>query len=161
MKKKAARDTTEDGVQEIYKGLHLGNGATIPLLQRVQSQRGYISPEALREIAEAMELSESEVYGIATFYSEFKLAKPGRHQIKICMGTSCYLGGGKELLEHMSRELGIKPGKTTEDEMFSLETVACLGCCSKSPVMAVDGVIYGGLSPSSADRILAHLESES
>jgi len=160
MKKKASRATTEDGVQEIWKGLHGEEGSTIPLLQKVQSKLGYISPEALREIAEAMGLSESEVYGIATFYSEFKLTKPGRHQIKICMGTSCYLGGGKELLEHMSRELGIKPGRTTEDERFSLETVACLGCCSKSPVMAVDGVIYGGLSPSSAESILAHLESE-
>ena len=160
MKKKASRATTEDGVQEIWKGLHGVEGSTIPLLQKVQSKLGYISPEALREIAEAMGLSESEVYGIATFYSEFKLTKPGRHQIKICMGTSCYLGGGKELLEHMSRELGIKPGRTTEDERFSLETVACLGCCSKSPVMAVDGVIYGGLSPSSAESILAHLESE-
>jgi len=95
MKKKAARDTTEDGAQEICKGLDLEEGATIPLLQRVQSRLGYISPEALREIAEAMGLSESEVYGIATFYSEFKLSKPGRHLIKICMGTSCYLGGGK------------------------------------------------------------------
>ena len=161
MKKKAARDTTEDVAQEICKGLHLGKGATIPLLQKVQSRLGYISPEALREIAEAMELSESEVYGVATFYSEFKLTKPGRHQIKVCMGTSCYLGGGKELLEHMCRELGIKPGRTTEDEKCSVETVACLGCCSKSPVMAVDGVIYGGLSTSSADSILAHLESES
>lgn len=161
MEKKAARDATESGVQEVLKGPHLGKGATIPLLQKVQSQRGYISPEALREIAEAMELSESEVYGVATFYSEFKLTKPGRHQIKICMGTSCYLCGGKELLEHVCRELGIKPGRTTEDERFSLDTVACLGCCSKSPVMAVDGVIYGGLSPSSADSILAHLESES
>ncbi len=100
------------------------------------------------------------MFGVATFYSEFKLSRPGKHQIKVCMGTSCYLGGGRELLEHVSRELGIRPGRTSKDGRFSLETVACLGCCSKSPVMAVDGVIYGGLSPSSADEILSRLASE-
>jgi NADH-quinone oxidoreductase subunit E len=158
METKAAREATEDRVQEVLKGFSLGKGATIPLLQKVQSELGYISPEAVREVAGILELAESEVYGIATFYSEFRLTKPGRHQIKICMGTSCYLGGGKELLEHMSRELGIPPGKTTQDGEFSLETVACLGCCSKSPVMAVDGKIFGGLSPSAADSILASLD---
>ena len=158
MKTKAAREATEERVQEILKGATLGKGATIPLLQKVQSEIGYIPPEAVREVAEILELPESEVYGIATFYSEFRLIKPGRHQIKICMGTSCYLGGGKELLEHVSHELGIRPGKTTEDEKFSLETVACLGCCSKSPVMAVDGKIFGGISPSAADSILARLD---
>jgi NADH-quinone oxidoreductase subunit E len=158
MKKKAAKEATEDRVQEIMKDFPLGKGATIPLLQKVQAENGYISPEAVREVADFLELPESEVYGIATFYSEFRLIKPGRHQIKVCMGTSCYLGGGKELLDHLSRELGIPSGRTTEDGEFSLETVACLGCCSKSPVMAVDGKIFGGILPSSADKILAHLD---
>jgi len=158
MEKKAAKEATEDRVQEILRGFSLGRGATIPLLQKIQSELGYISPAAIREVAEFLELSESEVYGIATFYSEFKLVKPGRHQVKICMGTSCYLGGGRELLEHMSRKLGIRSGMTSADGEFSLETVACLGCCSKSPVMAVDGVIFGGVSPSTADSILARLD---
>jgi len=158
MKKKAAKEATEDEMQEILTGFSSGKGATIPLLQKVQEKDGYISAEAVREAADFLELPESEVYGIATFYSEFKLIKPGRHHVKVCMGTSCYLGGGKELLDHLSRELGIQPGRTTEDGEFSLETVACLGCCSKSPVMSVDGRIFGGVSLSSADRILAHLD---
>jgi NADH-quinone oxidoreductase subunit E len=161
MKKIAADEATEDIVQEILESISEKEGTTIPLLQKVQSRLGYVSPDAIRAIAEALELSESEVYGVATFYAEFKLFKPGRHQIKVCMGTSCYLRGGRALLEHMTRKLGIRPGRTTEDGEFSLETVACLGCCSKSPVMAVDDVIYGGISTSLADNILSRLESES
>jgi NADH:ubiquinone oxidoreductase subunit E len=161
MKKIAADEATEDIVQEILESISEKEGTTIPLLQKVQSRLGYVSPDAIRAIAEALELSESEVYGVATFYAEFKLSKPGRHQIKVCMGTSCYLRGGRALLEHMTRKLGIRPRQTTEDGEFSLETVACLGCCSKSPVMAVDDVIYGGISPSLADNILSCLESES
>jgi NADH-quinone oxidoreductase subunit E len=161
MKKIAADEATEDIVQEILESISEKEGTTIPLLQKVQSRLGYVSPDAIRAIAEALELSESEIYGVATFYAEFKLFKPGRHQIKVCMGTSCYLRGGRALLEHMTRKLGIRPGRTTEDGEFSLETVACLGCCSKSPVMAVDDVIYGGISTSLADNILSRLESES
>ena len=152
---------TENKLQDILEGFSKKDGALIPLLQKVQCELGYVSPEAIAAISEALGLSESEVYGVATFYSEFKLAKPGKHQLKVCMGTSCYLKGGRQLLEHVSRQLDIRPGRTTKDGMFSLEVVACLGCCSKSPVMAADGVIYGGLSPTFADKILAHLESES
>lgn len=135
-------------------------GSLIPLLQKAQSSLGYISPEVVEEISGALEISESEVYGVATFYAEFKLFKPGEHNIKVCMGTSCYLKGGRRLLDHLMRRLDIKPGETTKDGKFSLETVACLGCCSKSPVMSVDGIIYGDLSPSQADSILSRLKSK-
>ena len=135
-------------------------GALIPLLQKAQSSLGYISPEAVEEISEALEISESEVYGVATFYAEFKLFRPGEHNIKVCLGTSCYLKGGRRLLDHLMRKLDIRPGSTTKDGKFSLETVACLGCCSKSPVMSVDGVIYGDLSLSQADSILSRLRSK-
>lgn len=135
-------------------------GSLIPLLQKAQSVQGYISPEAVEEISEALEISENEVYGVATFYAEFKLFRPGEHNIKVCMGTSCYLKGGRRLLDHLVRILDIRPGSTTKDGKFSLETVACLGCCSKSPVMSVDGIIYGDLSPSQADSILSCLKSK-
>lgn len=150
----------EGKLQRAMKDLGEKEGALIPLLQRVQSDLGYISPEAVEEIADALDISESEVFGVATFYAEFKLFKPGEHNIKVCMGTSCYLRGGKRLLDHLTRKLGIKPGSTTKDDRFSLETVACLGCCSRSPVMSVDGVIYGDLSPSHADSILSGLKSK-
>ncbi len=150
----------EGKLQRAMNDLGEKEGALIPLLQRVQSDLGYISPEAVEEIAEALDISESEVFGVATFYAEFKLFKPGEHNIKVCMGTSCYLRGGKRLLDHLTRRLGIRPGSTTKDGRFSLETVACLGCCSRSPVMSVDGVIYGDQSPSQADSILSNLESK-
>lgn len=135
-----------------------GGDSAIPLLQRVQSRLGYLPPEAIRQIAETLWLSESEIYGVATFYSEFKLHRPGRHQIKICMGTSCYLRGGGVLLEHVEGRLGLLPGQGSGDGEFSLETVACLGCCSRSPVISADGVIHGDLSPARADEVLENLK---
>ncbi len=147
-----------DRVRELLESLPDKEGALIPLLQRVQSDQGFISPEAVKAVAEELDVSESMVYGVATFYAEFKLFRPGRHHLKVCLGTSCYLRGGQILLDHFSRKLGIGPGKTTGDGKFSLETVACLGCCSRSPTMAIDGVIYGGLSSDRADSILAGLD---
>jgi NADH:ubiquinone oxidoreductase subunit E len=160
MTKQVADEEMEERTREILEGFSEREGALIPLLQRVQAKLGYISPGAVAAISEALELSESEIYGVATFYAEFRLAKPGCHQIKVCMGTSCYLRGARELLEHVSRRLAVRPGRTRDDGKFSLETVACLGCCSRSPVMSVDGVTYGDLSPDKADEIFANLESE-
>lgn len=148
----------EERVRELLASLPRKDGALIPLLQRVQSIEGYISPRAVKAIARELQISESLVYGVATFYSEFKLARPGRHNLKVCLGTSCYLRGGQALLDHLSRSLGIQPGETTEDGKFSLETVACLGCCSRSPAMSVDGVIYGVLSMDQTDSLMAGLD---
>jgi NADH-quinone oxidoreductase subunit E len=151
----------EAKIRALLEELPKKKGALIPLLQRVQSELGYISQDAVVAISEALEISESEIYGVATFYSEFRLFEPGEHQVKVCLGTSCYLKGGKELPELLSRSLGIPPGRTTPDGRFSMETVACLGCCSRSPVMAVDGVVYGNLTLAGAEAILADLDSQS
>jgi len=148
----------EERVSELLECLPDKEGALIPLLQRVQSDQGFISPEAVEAVAEELGVSESIVYGVATFYAELKLVRPGKHHFKVCLGTSCYLSGGQSLLDHLSRKLGIRPGKTTDDGKFSLETVACLGCCSRSPAMAVDGVIYGGVSSDQTDSTLASLD---
>jgi NADH:ubiquinone oxidoreductase subunit E len=148
----------EERVRELQKSLPERDGALIPLLQRVQSDQGFISPEAIRAVAEELGVSESIVYGVATFYSEFKLFRPGKHHLKVCLGTSCYLSGGTSLINYLSTKLGIKPGKTTRDEKFSLETVACLGCCSRSPAMAIDDVIYGGVTIDQIDSLLVSLD---
>jgi NADH-quinone oxidoreductase subunit E len=148
----------EDRVRGLRESLPEKDGALIPLLQRVQCDQGYLSPSAVEAVAEELGISESSVYGVATFYAEFKLLKPGRHHIKVCLGTSCYLRGGKDLLAHLCRRLGIAPGSTSQDGKFSLETVACLGCCSRSPTMAINDVIYGDLSAAEADSILAGLD---
>ncbi|VVB68724.1 Thioredoxin-like [2Fe-2S] ferredoxin [uncultured archaeon] len=145
----------EDRVRQLLESLPEKDGALIPLLQRVQSDQGFISHEAVAAVAEELGVSESFVFGVATFYAEFKLVRPGKHHFKVCLGTSCYLRGGQSLLDHISRKLGIESGKTTQDGKFSLETVACLGCCSRSPAMAYDGVIYGGVSSDQIDSMLA------
>jgi NADH-quinone oxidoreductase subunit E len=148
----------EERVKAISENLPEKDGALIPLLQRVQCDQGYLSPSAVKAVAEELGLSESSVYGVATFYAEFKLLKPGRHHIKVCLGTSCYLRGGRDLLGYLCRKLGIVPGNTSKDGKFSLETVACLGCCSRSPTMAINDIIYGDLSVEEADSILAGLD---
>jgi NADH:ubiquinone oxidoreductase subunit E len=152
----------EIGIEERVRGLveclPEKEGALIPLLQWVQSDQGFISPEAVKAVAEELGVSESIVYGVATFYAEFKLARPGKHHLKVCMGTSCYLRSGQSLLDHLSRKYGIRSGRTTDDGMFSLETIACLGCCSRSPAMTVDDVVYGGVSSDQIDSILAGLD---
>ena len=145
-------------VSVLLESLPEKEGALIPLLQRVQADQGYISPEAAKAVAEELGISESVVYGVATFYAEFKLARPGKHHLKVCLGTSCYLRGGRNLLDHLSRKLGIRSGRTTEDGLFSLETVACLGCCSRSPAMTVDDIVYGGVSSDQIDSILESLD---
>jgi NADH-quinone oxidoreductase subunit E len=148
-------------IKALLDNLPEKKGSLIPLLQQVQSKMGYIPPEAVEIISEALGISESEVYGVATFYSDFRLFKPGDHQIKVCMGTSCYLKGGEKLLGRLSRHLGILPGRTTSDGKFSLETVACLGCCSRSPVVAMDGAVYGNLTPSQTETILDTVDVKS
>lgn len=148
----------KEQVRELVKSLPEKEGALIPLLQRVQSDLGFISPEAVKAVAKELGVSESVVYGVATFYAEFKLARPGKHHLKVCLGTSCYLRGGRDLLDRLSRKLGIGSGRTTDDGMFSLETVACLGCCSRSPAMTIDNVVYGGVSSDQIDSILAGLD---
>jgi NADH:ubiquinone oxidoreductase subunit E len=153
-----ARVGIEERVSECKGGIPGEKGALIPLLQKVQSEQGYISPESVAAVAEELGVSEGTVYGVATFYAEFKLSKPGRHNLKVCLGTSCYLCGGNSLLDHISRKLGIAGGQTTPDEKFSLETIACLGCCSRSPAMSIDGVIYGNLSIDKVDDILVSLD---
>ena len=150
----------EAKIRALLEELPEKKGALIPLLQGVQSTLGYISQDAVEAIGETLGISESEVYGVATFYSEFRLFEPGEHQVKVCLGTSCYLKGGRELLERLSRSLGIPPGRTTPNGRFSLETVACLGCCSRSPVMAVDGVVYGNLTPLQAEAIIADIDKQ-
>ncbi|PWI49244.1 NADH-quinone oxidoreductase subunit E [Candidatus Heimdallarchaeota archaeon B3_Heim] len=120
----------------------------IPILQDVQKEYGYLSKENLIKISEHLELSPNEVYGVASFYQQFKFIKPGKHIISVCLGTACFVKGGNILAEAVRTKLGIEPGETTEDGLFSFERVACLGCCALSPVVQIDNEIYGQVKPS-------------
>ena len=131
-------------------------GATIPVLQKTQQEIGYLSEDAISEVAEFLGMTKSEVYGVATFYAQFRFERQGEHTIKCCQGTACYVQGGRRILEAVENELKLAPGKsTTEDYKFSLEKVACFGSCALAPVMVVNKTVYGRLTPAKAREILA------
>ena len=118
----------------------------IAILQDVQKKEGYIKPEAVNTIAYHLRISRSHIFGVASFYSQFKFNPPGRHSIKICLGTACHVQGGDFLLNALKSEIGISPNETTPDRRFDLERVACLGCCALAPVVMVDNTIYSNMS---------------
>jgi len=130
-------------------------GSLVPVLQKVQEALGYLPEEAISEIAYFLGVSESEVYGVASFYAQFRFERQGDHTIKVCQGTACHVRGGRRILEGVERDLDIQPGGTTEDYKFSLERVACFGCCALAPVMVVDKTVYGRVTTVKAKKILA------
>lgn len=131
-------------------------GATIPVLQKAQEEIGYLPEEAISEIANFLGLTKNEVYGVATFYAQFRFERQGEHTIKCCQGTACYVQGGRRILEAVEDELNIQSGKnTTDDYKFSLERVACFGSCALAPVMVVDKTVYGRMTPAKARQILS------
>lgn len=134
-----------------YKNEH---GAIIPVLQKVQETFGYLSPEAVKEIARQMRLSESDIFGVATFYAQFRFTRPGDHNIKVCLGTACHVRGGGQIMEMLERELGIHAGGTTEDYKFGMERVACVGSCALAPIVVIDDQVFGRLTPGKAKDVL-------
>jgi len=130
----------------------------IPILQKVQSQQGYISPEAIHQISQYLRISRSRIFGVASFYSQFRFNPPGRHSIKICLGSACHVQGGDFLLNALQLEIGIQPGQTTEDGRFDLERLACLGCCALAPVMMVNEDIHSQISVSKLKQVLVKYE---
>jgi len=130
----------------------------IPILQEVQNKLGYLSKEAMQQIAETMKIPEIDVYGVGTFYNQFRLNPPGKHQIKVCMGTACHMMGGHIILDSFERRLNIKEGETTPDREYSLERVACVGCCALAPVVVVDEKVESKVSPIRVDGILLSFE---
>ncbi len=134
------------------------NGNLISLLQKVQAQYNYLPPDVLYYISEELKIPPAEVYGVATFYTQFKLIPKGKNVITCCEGTACHIKGGHSLLTFLENNLGIKSGETTADEMFSLESVACLGCCAISPVCIVNDKIYGNLTLKKLKKIIIQLK---
>lgn len=130
-------------------------GSLIPVLQKVQEELGYLPEEAVSEIAYFLGVSETQVYGVASFYAQFRFIRQGEHTIKVCQGTACHVRGGRRILETVEREISIQPGETTEDYKFSLERVACFGSCALAPVMVVDKTVYGRMTTAKARKILA------
>jgi len=126
----------------------------IPLLQDIQADLGYVSAASMEAVAEHLNIPESSVYGVVTFYSQFYLTRQGRHKVKVCQGTACHVRGAAEIIRAVSARLGIGPGETTDDFEFSVERVACFGSCALAPVMVVNDKVYGNVTPEMAVEIL-------
>lgn len=119
----------------------------ISLLQAIQKRDGYLSQELLRQAAYFLKVSENTVYGVASFYSQFRFHPPGQNLVRVCMGTACHVQGGKQLSEEIEKILSIGSGETTPDGQFEFQEVACLGCCAQASVVEMNGRIYGKMTP--------------
>lgn len=142
------------GVAGVLQSSETRRENLIPILLRVQEALGYLPGLAMELIAGALDMPAVEVYGPATFYNQFRLNPPGKHQLKVCMGTACYMVGGRIAMECFERCLEIREGETTPDRKFSLERVACVGCCTLAPVVVIDEEVEGRVTPTRVDGIL-------
>jgi len=131
-----------------------GRDKLIPVLQKVQNEVGYISKETVVEIGSVLNLPASKIYGVATFYNQFRFEPKGRYHIMVCRGTACHVKGSADTLEAIERELGIKAGKTTKDGLFSIEVVACLGACGLAPLICVNDEFFANVTRERASEII-------
>ncbi len=146
--------------KQILKRFGRRQGNLVPILQKVQGKLGYLPREAMLAIAESLNIPDIDVYGVVTFYNQFRLNPPGRHSIRVCLGTACHMQGGYITLDAWKRRLGIDRGETTPDCEFDLDTVACVGCCTMAPVTVVDDRPQGKVEPTQVDGILLAFERE-
>ena len=135
-------------------------GNLIPILQMIQEKIAYLPPETLKMVAEHLGILECEVYGVATFYNQFRFHPPGKHPIKVCLGTACHVRAGDIILENFERKLEISEGETTPDREFSIERVACVGCCALAPVAIIGETLHGNMAPSKVEGLLMRIEIE-
>jgi NADH-quinone oxidoreductase subunit E len=140
----------------------LGNerGQLIPILQLVQDALGYLPPEAIGLVAVHLQISAAEVFGVATFYNQFRFSPPGRNPVKVCLGTACHVKGGEIILENFERRLQIREGETTADREFSIDRAACVGCCALAPVAVVGDTLHGKMQPSKVEGIVLRVKIE-
>jgi NADH-quinone oxidoreductase subunit E len=129
-------------------------GDLIPVLQRAQDLVGYLRPDVIRTVSLWLRISENEIFGVATFYAQFRFHPPGRHHLKVCLGTACHVKGGEQILVTAQQRLGVDVGGTTADGEYDLERVACLGCCALAPVVSFDAKIHSQMSVLKVQRIL-------
>jgi len=147
-----------EAIEKIFKKHGRTSDELIPILQDVQKEFGYISPESVKKISRYLKVSENQIYGVSSFYAQFRFTEPGRHGIKVCLGTACHVRGGATLLEMLERGLGISCGQTTDDKRYDLERVACLGCCALSPVVQIDRDIYSRMTVNRLTELLKEYE---
>ncbi|WP_339063038.1 NADH-quinone oxidoreductase subunit NuoE [Tepidibacillus marianensis] len=145
-------------LEQLLVEMKIRKGALIPVLQATQNIYGYLSKEAMEKIAKELRIPFSEVFGVATFYAQFRLEPQGKHMIRVCSGTACHVRGGESVLGAVEELLGIKKGETTSDFRYTLESVACLGACGLAPVMMIDDDSFGRLTKEKIAQILEQFE---
>ncbi len=155
-----AQSTKEPMLDSIIKRCPQSRDYLISILQAVQDDYGYLSQESIYRISDYLDLPESKIYGVATFYNQFRLKPPGKFQIQVCRGTACHVKGSAGILDTIGRELGIEVGGTSKDGLFSLDTVACLGACSIAPVITINGKFYGRLDNKKVQSLVKKLKRQ-
>jgi len=139
-----------DSFEKILSDYNGDRSQLIPLLQKLQDAYGYLPQDVIARLSERTGIFVSQIMGVATFYAQFRLEPVGKHIVKICFGTACHVIGAENIADAICRELGIALGGTTEDRLFTVESVACIGCCSLAPVIMIDEETHGRLTPATA-----------
>ena len=147
-------------IAEQLKSFGRSSGDLIPVLQMIQNKYSYLSSDAIKLVADHTGATTSEVYGVATFYNQFRFNPPGKHRIRVCLGTACHVKGGDIILENFERKLEIRDGETTPDKEFSIDRVACVGCCALAPVTVIDETVHGHMAPSKVEGLLLGFQIE-
>ncbi len=129
-------------------------GRLIPLLQQAQAEDGYLTKERLQRIHEETGIPLTNIYGVATFYAQFRFTPVGKYLLRVCHGTACHVSGAVDVTEAVEEQLGVKSGETTEDNLFTVETVSCLGCCSLAPVIMINETTFGSLNAAAVKKVL-------
>ncbi|MCJ7791750.1 MAG: NADH-quinone oxidoreductase subunit NuoE [Dehalococcoidia bacterium] len=152
--------TIEERLNEILSSYEGGEDELIPILQQVQQVFGYLPEPAMKRIAKFLKLPESTVFGVGTFYAQFKLVPTARNIVRVCRGTACHVCGAAGILGEVEKQLGIKPGESTPDLEYSLEAIACFGSCALAPVMVIGNNVYGRMTPAKVKKVLTNVGGE-
>jgi NADH-quinone oxidoreductase subunit E len=143
-----------ENLDQIFSQFKGTRDELLPVMEAAQEEFGYLSNEVLLRIADFLKVNESQVYGVATFYPLFRLTPHGNKMVHVCRGTACHVRGGAHILKEVEKQLGIKPGETTEDNQYSLDTISCFGSCTLAPIVVINKTLYGYLKPSGVKSIL-------
>ena len=154
------RENLQSALEEIQKSFTGRAGDLIPMLQTIQDRLGYLPEEALMEISRMTGTPAASVFGVATFYAQFRLRPVGKHIIKICTGTACHVRGSHKILNDLENRLHVEPDQTTDDRLFTLQTVACFGACALAPVVVVDESVNGRMNPTKTMGMVQELGGE-
>lgn len=152
------RESTRDKIEVILEKYQRDRSWLVSILQDVQAEFHYLPEDALVAVSHGLEIPLTRVYSVATFFKAFSLTPRGRHLINVCLGTACHVRGAVRILEKIERDLGLKPGETTKDMQFSLESVNCVGACALGPIVIVDGEYHGQMSTDKVNGLLAEYE---